>query len=165
MPPPTEHPEPTVRHSIRLVLLDQHDRLLLFSGIDETDGHTFWYPIGGGREKGETPQQTAAREAREETGLTNLTLGPELWRRRAHVTWGGTTYDCHERYFLARVAAFDIDTSGFTAVERATVTGHRWWTLADLAENPDRVAPGELISRLADLLLNGPPAEPITLGA
>ncbi|MEV0060890.1 NUDIX domain-containing protein [Nocardia sp. NPDC050718] len=165
MPPTTDRREPTVRHSIRLVLLDEHDRLLLFSGTDEADGRTFWYPIGGGTEDGETPQQTAAREAHEETGLTDLVVGPEVWRRRAYATWGGTTYDCRERYFLARVPAFDIDTSGFTEVERATVTGHRWWTLADLAANPDRVVPGDLLTRLADLLLKGPPAEPITLDA
>ncbi|MEV6217739.1 NUDIX domain-containing protein [Nocardia sp. NPDC051833] len=111
MPPTTDRREPTVRHSIRLVLLDEHDRLLLFSGTDEADGRTFWYPIGGGTEDGETPQQTAAREAHEETGLTDLVVGPEVWRRRAYATWGGTTYDCRERYFLARVPASPRSTS------------------------------------------------------
>lgn len=157
------HREPTVRHAVRLIMLDDLDRLLLFSGIDSADGDTFWYPIGGGREPGETPQQTAAREAEEETGRTDLVVGPELWRRRALVTWDGTTYDCHERYFLTRVPCFDIDTTGFTALERATVTGHHWWTLPELTTTPARIAPGELVTRLTDLLRDGPPPTPITL--
>ncbi|MFI5498361.1 hypothetical protein ACIA5E_04785 [Nocardia asteroides] len=43
-----EYRDPTVRHAVRLIMLDDLDRLLLFSGIDSTDGAAFWYPIGGG---------------------------------------------------------------------------------------------------------------------
>ncbi|MEV0296820.1 NUDIX domain-containing protein [Nocardia sp. NPDC050710] len=162
-PNPAQDPPAVLRTSARLLLIDETDRLLLFSSTDDSDGHTFWCPIGGGREAGETLEQTAAREAREETGLTELPLGPEVWRRRAFGTWGGTTYDCREHFFLVRVDKFDIDTTGFTEDERISITGHRWWTLDELNATSDRLVPADLGSLLADLLISGPPDEPITL--
>ncbi|WP_216918363.1 NUDIX hydrolase [Nocardia noduli] len=163
MEPTPEQDKPVLRPTVRLLILDEKDRLLMFSGTDDSDGHTFWFPIGGGREEGETLEQTAAREAREETGLTELSLGPEVWRRRAIGSWGGTTYDCREHYFLVRVGSFDIDTAGFTDDERTSITGHHWWTLDELNATSDRLVPGNLRSLLADLLRSGPPEKPITL--
>ncbi|MFD0366263.1 NUDIX domain-containing protein [Nocardia sp. GCM10030253] len=108
-------------------------------------------------------EQTAAREAREETGLTELTLGPEVWRRCAIGSWGGATYDCREHYFLVRVSGFDIDTIGFTEDERTSITGHHWSTPDELNATGDRLVPDNLRSLLADLLTSGPPEEPIAL--
>ncbi|MEW2289184.1 NUDIX domain-containing protein [Streptomyces sp. NPDC047841] len=154
---------PERRLAARVLLLDEADRLLLFAGRDDGDGHTFWYPAGGGCEAGETFEQAAVREIREETGLADVALGPEVWRRRAVASWGGRTYDCHERFFLARVDAFDVDTSGFTRDELDSVVGHRWWTQAELALTADRLVPGDLGPRLAELLASGPPERPIEL--
>ncbi|MEU0503571.1 NUDIX domain-containing protein [Nocardia sp. NPDC005998] len=151
------------RISVRLVLLDERDRLLLLSSTDESDGHTFWFTVGGAREPGETLAQTAAREAREETGLAEFQLGPEVWRRHLTVARNGVDYDWQEHYFLARVIGFDIDTTGFTAQERGSITGHHWWTSAELNTTDDRLVPGDLHSLLADLLVAGPPREPVTL--
>jgi 8-oxo-dGTP pyrophosphatase MutT (NUDIX family) len=160
-----ERGEAIARRSARVLLIDERDRLLLFSGSDEFDGHTFWFTVGGGCEAGETLAQTAAREAREETGLTDLRLGPEVWRRRLIVASSGIGYDWLEHYFLARVDGFDIDTTGFTSVERSSITGHHWWTLDELRATGDRLVPGDLHSLLSDLLVTGPPREPITLTA
>ncbi|MFX0574139.1 hypothetical protein [Nocardia nepalensis] len=52
--------------------------------------------------------------------------------------------------FLARVDGFDIDTTGFTSVERSSITGHCWWAARD------RLVPGDLHS-LTDLLVTGAP--------
>ncbi|MFI9504906.1 NUDIX hydrolase [Nocardia sp. NPDC052566] len=165
MEPRFEQAELVPRPTVRVVLLDEEDRLLLFSSIDDSDGHIFWYPVGGGREEGETLEQTAVREAFEETGLTELQLGPELWRRRKIACWDGVAYDCRENYFLARVENFEVDTAGFTATERASIKGYRWWTLDELNATRDRLVPDDLRTLLADLLICGPPAEPIILTA
>lgn len=157
--------EPVIRPSVRVVLLDDADRLLLFSSVDDNDGRTFWYPPGGGVKEGESAQDTAARELREETGLTAFVLGPEMWRRRAVASWGGVTYDCRERFFLARTTRFEVDTSGFTESERRTIVTHRWWTLQELTETSDRLVPDDLHPRLAAVLADGPPSEPIDLNA
>ncbi len=56
--------------SARVLLLDEADRLLLFSCRDESAGITRWYAVGGGVRPGESHEQAALRELREETGLT-----------------------------------------------------------------------------------------------
>ncbi|MER5431776.1 NUDIX domain-containing protein [Streptomyces sp. NPDC002588] len=155
--------EPVYRPTARVLLLDESDRLLMFSSKDDRDGHTFWYPVGGGCEEGETFEQAAVREVFEETGLTRIVLGPAVWRRRRTASWGGRTYDCDERYFTARVTAFDVDTGGFTEMERSSVVSIRWWTLDELGATTDRLVPGRLHRHLAELLAEGPPREPVVL--
>ena len=96
---------PVIRPGVRVVLIDADERVLLFAGTAD-DGSRFWFPPGGGIEPGETPEETARRELREETGLTDFELAGEFGRRRHVVAWGGVTYDVRERWFLARVAPF-----------------------------------------------------------
>lgn len=151
------------RPTVRVLLLDEADRLLLFSSQDDSDGHTFWYPAGGGREEGETFEQAAAREVAEETGLTGLVLGADVWRRRKIAPVDGVTYDFQEHYYLARVQSFDIDTDGFTESECVSILGHHWWTLDELATTTDRLVPDDLHPRLVELLTVGVPREPINL--
>jgi hypothetical protein len=47
------------RHSVRVLLLDDDDRLLLFAGEEPATGARFWFPVGGGRDF--VPRDLAAR--------------------------------------------------------------------------------------------------------
>ena len=70
-----------------MLLVDESRRVLLFSGIDRTkpDVPPWWFPVGGGLQPGETPQDAAIRETREETGLLISDSGPIVFTRR--FTW------------------------------------------------------------------------------
>jgi hypothetical protein len=68
-----------------------------------------------------------------------------------------------EVWFLARVPAFDVDTSGFTAIERTVMPEHRWWSPEDLARADDWLTPRDLARLVRDLLDNGPPTTPQTV--
>jgi ADP-ribose pyrophosphatase YjhB (NUDIX family) len=152
-----------VRPTARVLLVDDRDRALLFSSVSEDDGCTFWYPPGGGLEAGETYELAAVREVLEETGL-KVDVGAVLAHRRDVRTLAGTTYDFVERWFLVRVPTTIIDTAGFTELERSTIEEHRWWSVDELRATTDRLTPTMLADLLAQLLRDGPPAEPWQLG-
>lgn len=156
--------KPVIRPTVRVLLLDDLDRVLLFRGQDPNQpGIRFWFPTGGGIEPGESPEEAARREVWEETGLIDFELGPHIWNRRHVFTFYGTEQDVRETWFFARVPNFDINTSGFTEMEREIVQEHRWWTQRELDITADVLTPRELATLLRDLLVNGLPTSPVTV--
>jgi len=155
---------PTERHSVRVLLLDEDDRLLLFRGEDPETGAPFWFPAGGGVGDGEDVFTAAARELAEETGLVDVPLGSEVWRRRHVFTWRGIEWDQRERWFVARVAHFEPDGQAMSTAEKADLKAWRWWTGEELASAADDLVPRDLAARLRRLLADGPPSAPIDIG-
>src|SRR3954467_8576929 len=152
------------RHAVRVLLLDERDRVLLFRAVRPETGRAFWFPAGGGLEAGEDVRAAVAREVARETGRRGAPLGPEVWRRRHVLTWRGSEYDQRERWFLARVAHFEPDRAALTDTERADLTAARWWSVPELEACPDDLVPRDLAARLRTLLVDGPPGSPIEVG-
>jgi 8-oxo-dGTP pyrophosphatase MutT (NUDIX family) len=156
---------PRLRHSVRVLLLDQDDRLLLFRAQDPISDAPFWFPSGGGIQPGEDAQTAAVREVAEERGLVGVALGAEVWHRRHVFTWRGVEWDQRERWFLARVAHFEPDGAAFTDDERVDLTAWRSWTTEELDSTYDDLVPRDLPVRLRALIRQGPPARPTAIGA
>ncbi|WP_054814370.1 NUDIX hydrolase [Nocardia arizonensis] len=125
----------TIRTSARVVLLDERDRVLLMRGHDpQTPDVSFWFTIGGGVDPGETLRGAAVRELWEETGHRadpEALRGP-LWRRVAVFPFNGELIRAEELFFVLRVPSFEPQPGNLTAVERRSVTGHRWCAAADI---------------------------------
>ncbi|MFD8692079.1 NUDIX hydrolase [Streptomyces sp. NPDC059651] len=152
------------RKVARLVLLDPDDRILLMHGFEPEDpASTWWFTPGGGLEGDETREQAALRELAEETGITDVELGPLLWQRMCSFPFDGRRWDQDEWYFLARTAQTTTDTSGQTGLERRSVAGLRWWTSAELSAARETVYPTRLAELLRTLLDDGPPRTPLVL--
>jgi 8-oxo-dGTP pyrophosphatase MutT (NUDIX family) len=147
------------RQAARVLLVDAEDRVLLLAGRDPDDASagTWWFTPGGGLDPGETQLQAAVRELAEETGLRARPedLGEPVHERVARFAFGGLAYRQSEVFYLLRVDAHEVDTAGFTEVERAAVTGHRWWPRPELVTTQDTVYPRDLDEVLARALSRG----------
>ena len=153
------------RRTVKLLLVDPDDRLLLVHGRDSADGAHHSYPVGGGIEAGESHHEAAAREAWEETGLEALAPGDTVWTREAHYVHAGHGYDVHETWLHSRVAHFDPAPGLLSEPERESVVGFRWWTADELQATGDSVFPPDLGKRFARLLVDGCPPSPIDISA
>ncbi|WP_406467785.1 NUDIX hydrolase [Streptomyces sp. NBC_01594] len=156
---------PTEKRKVaRVVLLDADDRILLMHGYEPEDPtSTWWFTPGGGLEGDESREQAALRELAEETGITDVELGPVLWQRICSFPFDGRRWDQDEWYFLARTTETATDLSGLTGLEQRSVTGLRWWTSAELSVARETVYPTRLAELLRTLLEEGPPRTPLVL--
>ncbi|MER6998039.1 NUDIX hydrolase [Streptomyces sp. NPDC000410] len=156
--------ERRLREVARVILLDPQDRVLLIHGFEPDDPtDTWWFTPGGGIEGGETREEAALREVAEETGITDVELGPVIWKRECSFPFDGRRWEQDEWYYLARTRQTATSLAGLTGLERRSVTGLRWWTSAELSAARETVYPTRLAELLRTLLDDGPPSSPVVL--
>jgi 8-oxo-dGTP pyrophosphatase MutT (NUDIX family) len=148
---------------VKLLLLDEDDRLLLIHAKDPQTQAECWYPVGGGIEPGETLQDAAAREAYEETGLADLPPGLPVWRRDHTYEFDGRAIEVHEKWLMHTVDRFDPAPAQLTESEARSILGFRWWQPQELAEATETIFPPLLGQLLMDLLTHGAPTEPVDI--
>jgi len=138
------------RRAARVILIDEAGRVLLFRGGDpfRPEAGTWWFTPGGGLDDGETAEDAARREVREETGLTLTDLGPVVLERSIEFEIEGERFDQDEVFFMVTVAGFDVDTREWTDLERRLMLEHRWWTRDELATTSEMVYPEGLAQLL-----------------
>jgi len=141
----------------RVLMVDASDRVLLIHEMLEHGG-THWLTPGGGLEDGEHPREAAAREAFEETGI-EVTIAadaePVLTTRRDW-SWHGVEYDQIDHFFLVRVPdGLPVQPRALTEIERETLLGSRWWTIAELTATQEILLPPDLGAVLGRLLAGG----------
>jgi 8-oxo-dGTP diphosphatase len=155
-----------IRSSVRALLLDPNDRVLLVRF--EFPTVTVWATPGGGQEPGEDDEATLRRELDEELGLDGPLIGPHIWDRLHIIPFLDGRWDGQQdRVYLVRAPAFEPRPRlTWDQLRAERVHELRWWTLDELAAAPEATvfAPRRLPQLIADLVADGPPASPVDAG-
>ena len=147
--------EPTPRQAGRVLVIDPAGRVLLLQGFDPAEpGNLYWITIGGGLDDGEGTAQAALRELWEEAGInaTEGELTGPVWQRTTEFSFDGIHYWQEEDYYILRVGEVQVSLANLEEIERATITGYRWWSRRELTATTEAFFPAELpeLLRLAD---------------
>ena len=151
--------EPVPREAVRALVVDPEERILLLRFENPVTHDVWWATPGGGVEGDETDEAALRRELLEECGLAGFEPGPVVWAREHVFVWQRQLLRQAERFHLIRVDRVDVSPTIDLVPEG--VHGHRWWTVDELADTGERIAPRALRTELRRLLQDGPPPGPL----
>lgn len=142
------------RNAARVLVINPEGRVLMLQGFDPPDPERrYWVTVGGGLEDGERPAEAAARELREEAGITATAadlVGP-VWARETEFSFAGVRYAQQEEYYVLHVGQVEVCMDEMEEIERDTVTGYRWWSPDELAATDEPFFPAEMPELLSSL--------------
>jgi 8-oxo-dGTP pyrophosphatase MutT (NUDIX family) len=154
------------RTAARVVLLNRDRHVLLLSASDPVDrAKASWWEIpGGGIDPHETSDDAARRELYEETGITDVEIGPCVWTQHSVFDFAGIHFDQHERVHVAWCEeAHDVRPAALEMLEVAAFKGHRWWDLDALLASTEPVLPHRLREFLPALVAGELPDAPLDI--
>jgi 8-oxo-dGTP pyrophosphatase MutT (NUDIX family) len=146
------------RSVVRAVVLDAHDRVLLFHTRDpsQPEQGTWWELPGGGIEPGETYREAVVRELAEEAGIAVRPdqVGAPTWRRQATFVYRGERRLNHEVIVAVRLPTSGppVDGTARVGYEGDDYFDFRWCPVADILGSPARFYPGRLPELLGQFM-------------
>jgi ADP-ribose pyrophosphatase YjhB (NUDIX family) len=150
------------RPTVRALLIRPDKRLLLIRYEDPRvlqKFRHFWATVGGAMEPNETVEQSALREIEEETGLTDVKLGPVVWYGEPVIPINDEPIQFREYYIVAHVGDAPLSEEKWTDLERATIREMRWWTPEEILASTDKIFPFVLAEWLPEILAGNYPRE------
>jgi 8-oxo-dGTP pyrophosphatase MutT (NUDIX family) len=145
----------------RVLLIDRRDRVLL---LDTQLAYTrVWLTPGGALKAGETYEECAHRELWEETGLRGVSLGPWLWSTHFRFRYQDVVHEQSERYFVARMEAWDLRDDHWEQSEHNEIKAHCWWSPEDIAASSEQFRPADLANLLPPVPAGDYPDEPVSV--
>jgi 8-oxo-dGTP pyrophosphatase MutT (NUDIX family) len=159
-----------IRPTVRLLVLDDQPRLLLFHVHDKRPFHegfpnmtVYWNTPGGGVEENETYEQAAQRELWEETGINVATIGPCVWHYQRVILGDRGRLQLQERYFVVSIPTSTVSMINMLPYEHTTHRAYRWWTCQELLASSEAFQPMQLPQLVQPLFDGIFPSEPIDI--
>ncbi|WP_338883109.1 NUDIX domain-containing protein [Xenorhabdus sp. TH1] len=137
-----------VRCSARLLIVNPSRQVLLFRFVHTNDalaGKSYWATPGGGVEHGESFEQAAVRELKEETGILRDDVGQYVAQRTFEMKLpSGEIVLAKERFFIVLSDEDEINTSGWTDNEKSVIRRYHWWGLKELIQTQEIIYPSDI---------------------
>lgn len=137
-----------IRCSARLLIINSFRQVLLFRFVHTNDalaGKSYWATPGGGVEHGESFEQAAIRELKEETGIIRDDVGECVAQRTFEMTLpSGETVLAEEHFFVIFSNKEEIHVHGWTDNEKSLISRHHWWSIDELSMTQDIIYPGNI---------------------
>ncbi|MDP3852931.1 NUDIX hydrolase [Phenylobacterium sp.] len=152
------------RLTARVLLFDAAGSILLMRGRmpGGRPSSSAWHTPGGGVDPGETLIDAVHREVVEETGFTQIELGPVVWTRSGEgnlVT--GERVMFRESYFVARCPGGEPCRDGWADYETELIDDVRWWTMAQLAGLTEKIYPERFLELIPAIAAGRYPDPPL----
>ena len=153
------------RPAARVVPIDEAGRILMINMVDPGDpSKPAWWEIpGGGMDPGETSAETAARELREEAGITRADIGPVVWTQSVQFTFAGLFFDQDEFIHVAWTDQTELAAPTLEYFEAMAFQGSRWWTVDEVVNADTAFLPPRLPELLPALVAGDLPVSPIDI--
>ena len=160
------------RNSIKIVLLNSKNELLLLSTDDKSitnkDGSyngKFRQLVGGKIEDGETPIEASKRELFEETGLSenDVTFGDVIWKGELDLNMKGSMTHINQCFIYAKTSRENVTLKNLTDEEKPVIKSLEWLSLEQIKNSNDIIYPVVLPEYLPDIINGNFPEETLII--